>query len=610
MSAGKHWPALSFLEHLRPGPGEQVELALLASYSADLGTLGAVLLALAGKDSDGGSGSCSDFVDAVDLLRGKVRVVIQRGRLAQRQRTPRMAAVLDQFVREARFNEAQHSWHAKAALVCLRREDGSESWRLWVGSRNLTECANRDLGLLLVSDAKGKPIPGIEDLALGLAGQAQLKGVAVRKLATRVATLTWRAPPGVMSVERLHWSDGRGAQPLPKLPANPDKVVVVSPFLDRNFLAALVPPGSDAGNRVLLSNLHEIQRIGPSMPVFDELLALDSPDYPPADAPVDDPASEPTTPEEELIGHGLHAKALFVGCGQRRQLWLGSANATMRAWTGHNVEVMAQLLINSELEEGLLALLGSAKPVDHPVLGHVPDPADEEETLLERARAQVAARWDVSQSISGDRLWFRQKDGVEYPGPHPDHPAVALEIGTLCGALMHWPAHQLEVDAEPLPLAELSDFVRVRVSYNGRGLCWLQRAPLCPEPGEARDRVAFVHFLGTQGFLRWIAAMLAEGGAGSDGDWRRAGPRGATGDAVAAWPTWMPTLEDMLNAWSPDDTRFQAIEQRVSRYLPLLREHARTDEAQEFRDLLHRFEDLWGTLCQGLGQPNSRRRRR
>ena len=82
------WPALSFLEGLRPGPDESVELALLASYSADLGSIGATLLALAGKDTDAGRGSPSDFADAVERLRGKVRIVIQRGRLAKMRRTP------------------------------------------------------------------------------------------------------------------------------------------------------------------------------------------------------------------------------------------------------------------------------------------------------------------------------------------------------------------------------------------------------------------------------------------------------------------------------------------------------------------------------------------
>ena len=44
------WPALSYLETLRPGPDEAVELAVLAAYSADLASIGAALLALAGKE--------------------------------------------------------------------------------------------------------------------------------------------------------------------------------------------------------------------------------------------------------------------------------------------------------------------------------------------------------------------------------------------------------------------------------------------------------------------------------------------------------------------------------------------------------------------------------
>ncbi len=93
-AAVDRWPALSFLEGLRPGPDESVELALLASCSADLGSIGATLLALAGKDTDAGRGSPSDFADAVERLRRKVRIVIQRGRLAKMRRTPRIAAVL------------------------------------------------------------------------------------------------------------------------------------------------------------------------------------------------------------------------------------------------------------------------------------------------------------------------------------------------------------------------------------------------------------------------------------------------------------------------------------------------------------------------------------
>lgn len=181
------WPALSYLEGLRPGPDEHVELALLASYSADLGSIGAALLALAGKDNDSGGGSASDFADAVERLRGKTRIVIQRGRLARMRRTPRIAAVLDQFVREVAFDEARQSWHPKAALVRIRSDDDVVTWRLWIGSRNLTECVNRDMGLLLVSGGTGaRAIPGIVDLARSLAEHADLKGLRPASLVREI----------------------------------------------------------------------------------------------------------------------------------------------------------------------------------------------------------------------------------------------------------------------------------------------------------------------------------------------------------------------------------------------------------------------------------------
>ncbi|WP_409191985.1 hypothetical protein [Bradyrhizobium sp. RDM4] len=231
------WPALSFLEGLRPGPGENVELALLASYSADMGSIGATLLALAGKDTDAGRGSPSDFADAVERLRGKVRIVIQRGRLAKMRRTPRIAAVLDQFVREVDFDEATHSWHPKAALVQTRGVDGEIGWRLWIGSRNLTECVNRDIGLLLISAAKGgAPIPGADELARALADRAALKGLRAASVAATIAKVAWRPPAGVR-VERILWSTGSGDQLVPVPAVGTNEVVVVSPLSTRAFWA-------------------------------------------------------------------------------------------------------------------------------------------------------------------------------------------------------------------------------------------------------------------------------------------------------------------------------------------------------------------------------------
>lgn len=610
------WPALSFLEGLRPGPEESVELALLASYSADLGSIGATLLALAGKDTDAGRGSPSDFADAVERLRGKVRIVIQRGRLAKMRRTPRIAAVLDQFVREVDFDEAIHSWHPKAALVQTRSIDGENGWRLWIGSRNLTECVNRDIGLLLVSGAKGgASIPGAEELARALADRAELKGVRSASLAATIAKVAWRPPAGVR-VARIRWSAGTGDQVVPVPPAGTDEVVVVSPFVDKNFLARQIPEGAKPERTVLLTTMREIERIGPSLAAFDDLLALDAPDYPIGDP---EPASQPAgtatdagaaDDEEEEVGRGLHAKLLFMRSGRKRTLWLGSANATLRAWTGRNAEVTAELEVSEPVEKGLKALLGSARLVEAPGVEYSPDAAALEEEALERARAQVAARWAAELNIDNEGMRLTHRSDLHPGGPHPDEADILLEVGALHGELLVWPAQQRDLVLGPVAPAERSEFVRLRVSRGDKGLSWLQRAPADPPFGEERDRAAFVRFLGARGFLLWVAGLLAEDDRQGEGDWTNDEPQERAG--LAANPVLdasLPTLEEMLAAWARDPGKFREIERRVSQYLPAVLEQA-GQEDQQTAGMLRRFDELWGKVRSGLGATEIKGRRR
>ena len=604
MSGGvESWPALSFLEGLRPGSDETVELALLGSYSADLGTIGATLLALAGKDSDEGRGSPSDFADAVERLRGKVRIIIQRGRLAKMRRTPRIAAVLDQFVREVPFDEALHSWHPKTALVRTRSKEGGIRWRLWIGSRNLTECVNRDIGLLLTSGGKGgAPIPGANEVARALADKAALKDVHSAALATMISKVAWQTPAGIR-VERIHWSAGNGDQSAPVPPTGTDEIVIVSPFIDKTFLARQTTKDGKPVRRVLLTTMREIERIGPSLASFDDLLALDAPDYPVGDP---DPFSASSTSapedgnEEEQIGQGLHAKLLFMRAGRKRMLWLGSANATMRAWTGRNVEVTAELIITDAIESGLKALLGAARLVQAPDTVYEPEEAILEEEALERARAQVAARWGATLSIDGDEVSLTHRSELYTGGPHPDEPDVVLEIGALHGELIIWPPLQKELRLGTVVPADRSEFVRLRVSRGANGLSWLQRAPAGPPFGEDRDRAAFVRFLGARGFFFWVAGLLADDGRISEGDWadERQLDRRDVGANVAL-DLSLPTLEGMLAAWARDRHKFREIERRVSEYLPAMLEHAAEEDLQTVA-MLRRFNDLWGKLRLGL----------
>ena len=399
-----------------------------------------------------------------------------------------------------------------------------------------------------------------------------------------------------------------GGLQAPVPPAGTDEIVIVSPFIDKNFLAGQVSNGLKPARRVLLTTMREIERIGPSLSAFDDLLALDAPDY-----PIGDPEPEQTNTgsasdadtaddEEAEIGRGLHAKLLFVRAGRKRTLWLGSANATMRAWTGRNAEVIAELKITEAMEDGLKALLGSARIVEAPDSEYQQEAAALEEEALERARAQVAARWGSTLRIDGDQIRLVHGSDIYPDGPHPEESGILLEVGALYGGLKAWPRRQTTVSLGSTLHAERSEFVRLRVSRGEKGLSWLQRAPADPPFGEERDRAAFVRFLGARGFLLWLAGLLADDGRDGKDDWtiEKQQDRQALGVDPELDPA-LPTLEEMLAAWARDRNKFREIERRVSEYLPAVLEQAGQEDEQTAA-MLRRFEDLWSKLQIGLGE--------
>jgi len=65
MSKSSAWQSQAYLDALRPSPGRDVRGAILTSYSADIASIVAALLALAARDNDGGSGCKTDLAEAI-----------------------------------------------------------------------------------------------------------------------------------------------------------------------------------------------------------------------------------------------------------------------------------------------------------------------------------------------------------------------------------------------------------------------------------------------------------------------------------------------------------------------------------------------------------------
>ena len=599
-----HLATQPLLELLRPPAGWRTDCAILSAYSAEPAVLVAILLALAGRDDDAGSGSRVALARTMTELNGRVSFVLQRGRLAAPHGTPRVLALLDRFVREVPWDEvandsAGRSWHAKVALartVPYDNPDGPSRWRLWLGSRNFTRDTSWDIGLSLEtvgSGARGQTLPGIDHMATRLAAKAG-RTRAWRPLAAELAQTRWDVPQGldVRRVELMLPDDGgRG---MPQAPADIERLIAVAPFLDGKTVGRL---GAWGDKKELLSSMPELARLNAqtSAPLagFD-LLAL--PGTP--EEGVGPPEEGDATSEAALEARGLHAKLLWAEHGRRATLWLGSPNLTQRAWQ-RNAEAYAEVGVSLRrnppaaraLYDGIEAFRELARPVRPEELGAAvkEDPVEE---ALERARGQVAARLSGHQRRGMNSTIVETRDGP----PHPDDTRVALDVARLGGAMRPWPPGAVSVEIPLLDAVE-TELLSLRVSLNGDGISWTQRVPFDPPLAVVRDTDLLRDYLGARGILSWISDELddaIETDGGGPWDAERTGGGGSGGRTGTGLD--LPTVEKVLRAWTRDPDRLDAVD-RILRGSGTTRREADDAEARRHLDA---FARSWRVLRREL----------
>src|SRR5204863_3999862 len=125
---------------------------------------------------------------------------------------------------------------------------------------------------------------------------------------------------------------------------------------------------------------------------------------------------------------------------RRRQLWIGSANATARGWQGRNTEILAEMAVNEEVADGLETFIsGSCErytPVETAAM------TDEVEEALEKARKALSARWPLEQDATGELLQIiaaKLLPALE--------PGVAVEVSAMGGQWTVWPQDTMSVSA-------------------------------------------------------------------------------------------------------------------------------------------------------------------
>ncbi len=611
----RHWQRHSYLDVLRPDAGWQVAHAILTTYSADLVALVAAMLALAGIEDDEDAATKVDFANAFERMRGRLRVLLQGGRLAGPKRHTPVLSILDRFIREVAHDEAQGSWHPKIALLKFVKPGENDRWRLWIGSRNLTRSTAWEAGLVLSGavNAAGADIAGIPELGSEIARLAELPGLSETQIFAELTQVRWEVPAG-MEVESvcLLLAPTRS---YPPAPGSVDELIVVSPFLDIGTLRYFASWSDQPAKRTLVSmqsELAALYAISPQVGKEWRLLHLAAP--PPEEIeivknvePPTEIASSPEPDNDEMADVvaekqaweenvlepiGLHAKLVFARQGERRWLWLGSANATGRGWCGPNTEVVAHLAITAETAVGLQTFVNEvAQTVAESALASLAaeEHVAEAEELLEKARTEVAARWAVIQERDDGAYHL-----VAAEAPHPADPRIELRVGLFGSELKIWPRGVKRLIL-PRQTGIESELVRVQLRLDELRLNWLQRAPLTPPPDEDRDHRALAQHLDPRTFLMWIRSLLGGGDPGDGGGaWHEVGSRRHGRDGGAFW--WAPTLEELLQSWSRRPESLQQVDRKVQQYLTYLQADAMPQSDAKEREIIAEFARTWETV--------------
>ncbi len=582
---------LSYLAAIRPDPGWETDRCLVTSYSSDMVVLVATMLALAGLDDDRGSGSKVDFASAHEKLSGRLRFLVQAGRISAPKVKQAILGIMDRFVCEIKNDERVRSWHPKLTLVrYVNPNQELVQWRIWIASRNLTRDNSYDLGLLLVANPneEGTQVSGIGEIGKLLSEIAGLTQQTQASIKRELDRASWVAPVGI-NVRQIQFRHNGVLAGLPKIPEGLEELLVVSPFLDGKVIRSLGKWGSTATKRLLLSSrsslsalLHQRQQ---PMKGFEQLLYMDAPD-------IDAESLEAEKGEEEAeqIFRGLHAKLICAKLQQGARVWLGSANATARGWQGTNTEVIAELDVSDDLYDELREFVSNGRTLSEDELDGVePDP---HEGLLEEARKRIVSEWNTRLVFNNGVPLLTSEAAL-----NPGIPNVNMKVGLLTSNTVDCPRDVKSLNLPQVSTYQFTELVLVQLSIDELDTEWVQKVDLVEGIPKDRDQRALARHLSPRVFLEWIRSLLhsdnvGDGGGRWDEDLK---PINRVGENSAlATPWWAPSLEEVLRAWSRNPDSIRSVDQKLKAYVKFFREQ--DNENSDTNDdslVLQEFTTTW-----------------
>lgn len=338
---------LTLIDALRPPPGHEVDRVIGTTFSLDLQ---AALTAPAAFAFVQTTATGERDMEPIELLhsirRHAARIVLfcQGGQIALPGQN-RLLPFLEGTIIPVGAPKGG-VFHPKIWVLRFATPEGdSVRYRLLCASRNLTFDRSWDTVLRLdqantsdngaVLDGLGAFVRALPGLAARPMDDDQRK--QVHELGRELEAVRFEPPPGVETM--VFHAMGLSNEPSWPFPADADRLLVVSPFLDAAFLGRL-PQSRDRS--AIVSRAETMDRVGESaLENFGERLVL-SPEAEPSEEAdsTTDRAMPPDDPHWPLTG--LHAKLYVMENDDCARVYTGSANATTAAFE-RNVEAVVEL---------------------------------------------------------------------------------------------------------------------------------------------------------------------------------------------------------------------------------------------------------------------------
>lgn len=553
---------------LRPPPGQQLDFAVLTTYSLDLEALLALPLAVLAHADDGVDELLEDPLRLLEALRAageRVHVFVDVGGIAIPRAARPLYTMLETSVHPVRAPNGG-AFHPKVWVARFVGDASIRTLRVAVLSRNLTFDRSWDLALASESEPSGRNVAATRGLADLVRRLPELAGHDVsdamkQSVLDLADELTKTAFPAPERFESPVWFEALGLDDGVKRPWKPrsdgNRLLAIAPFANRTALDTLVKLST--GERTLVSRAESLDCLPEdALAPWNTVLVLSD--------VVADEADDGTSQRPS----GLHAKAIGIEHSWDVTWFVGSANLTASAFTGRNVEVMASITARKSAEgidrfkEGFLSLCAPYRRSPAPVV----DELVAAQKRLEEVRTAIldsALRLKCVERADG---WDLQVGGT---------PALPSTV-----AAATWPISLSEDLAQPLsdaarwhiPIARLTGFLAIRLEATDAKLDAVRFTMKVPVDGMPEGRMAQV--LRTlidspERFLQFLRALLG----GLDGMVDNVlDERGAGG---AAWGVGLggeSLLEDLVRVAARDPARLEPVRR-------LIRDLRSTDEGRK-----------------------------